>query len=99
MGMNLLVFLARDDRSGQRWFPGPRNNGGGIEQVSRALLRFLLSGELMRGHVLLPGDTRTELILYPVERIVERDSERRAVSVNYSNGLVFTHPLRGTHCT
>ena len=98
-GTNLFVFLAGDDRSGQSRFLGLIGNGNGVEQVSLALLRFLLSGKLVGGHVLLLRNVRTELVRYPVERIIESNSKRPEVSVNYSKGPLFTYPLRGTHCT
>lgn len=96
---NLFVFLAGDDGGSQSRLVGLRTNGDGVEQVSCALLRFLLSGELMRSLVLLLRNAWTELVCYPVERIVEGDSKHQTISVNYSNELLFTYPLRGTHCT
>jgi len=98
-GTNLFVFPAENNGGGQGGFLDLIGNGDGVEQVSRALLRFLLSDEVVGGLVILLRNVRTELVRYPIERIVERDSKRPAVSVNYSNEVLFTYPLRGTHCT
>jgi hypothetical protein len=81
-GTNLGVLLPGSDRGGQGRFLGLSSNGGGIEQVSRALLGLFLSSEHMRDFFLLLGNGRTEFVCYPIERIVERDSGCQAALVN-----------------
>ena len=98
MGINLGVLLPGSNRSGQSRFLSLGGNGSGVEQVSSALLGFLLSGKFVRSLVLLLGNGRTEFVRYPVERIVERGSEQAAL-VNDLRRLVFTYSLRGIHCT
>jgi len=66
------VLLPGNNRSGQsRFLSLASSYGSGVEQVSCALLGFLLSDEHMRGLVLLLSDGRAEFVRYPVERIIE----------------------------
>lgn len=102
MNMNLGVLLPRNNggNGGDRGrFLSLGSNSSRVEQVTRALLGSFLSGNDVRGLVLLLGNGRTEFVRYPIERIVERDSRHRETSVNDLKRLIFTHPLRGTHCT
>lgn len=97
MGTNLGVLLPGDNRGSQSRFLSLGSSS--VEQVSCALFGLFLPGEYVRGLFLLRGNGRTEFVGYPVKRIVERYTKHRAASANDSKRLVFTHPLRGIHCT
>lgn len=99
MDTDLGMFLPGDNWGGQCRFLSLSSNSGGVEQVSRALFCLFLSGEFVRGLVLFLGYGGTELVRYPIERIVERDSERRGGSVNNLKVSIATNPRRGIHCT
>lgn len=92
MGANLGVLLPGNDGGGQGGFLGLSSDGGGVEQVSRALLCLFLSGKPMRYLFLLLSNGGAEFVCYPVERIVERDSEHQEASVNNLKGPIFHVP-------
>jgi hypothetical protein len=92
MGANLGVLLPGNNGGSQGRLLSLSSNGGGIEQVSRALLGLFISGKHMRDFFLLLGNGRTEFVCYPIERIVERDSECQAALVNGLKRPVFHVP-------
>jgi hypothetical protein len=55
---NIGIVLPGYDRGGQGKFLGLSSNGGGVEQVSRALLGLFLSGEHMQD--LLPSSRQRQ---------------------------------------